>query len=322
MKLHLEKEIFSELIEATAKDLNLSPLYVEKDYWVTYILKNLANSKYKEITIFKGGTSLSKAYKLIDRFSEDIDLAIIITNNSSSNQIKNLIKKIEKDIVDTNFQELLNHPQVSKGSQFRKTVHSYNKLNKGNFGHASENIILELNSFTKPYPYESKEINSFIYDFLIDNAPKLIEQYTLEPFYINVLCYKRTFCEKISAIARASYESDKNFTTLKEKIRHFYDIYFLMKEKNIDRFIHSQEFEDMILSVRNDDKIQFKATKWSTIKLYKTQIFSDTKNILQKLDNFYKTNFSELVYVNSLPSIEDIIAKVEILGIVLKEKKI
>ena len=321
MKLHLEEDIFSELIEVTAKDLNLPSLYVEKDYWVTYILRNLSNSKYKEIAIFKGGTSLSKAYKLIDRFSEDIDLAVM-TDSLSSNKIKNLIKKIEKDIIDNNFQEVPNHPQISKGSQFRKTVHNYKKLNNGNFGHASENIILELNSFAKPYPYESKEINSFVYDFLIDKAPNLIKQYTLEPFFINVLSYKRTFCEKISAIARASYESDKNYTTLKEKIRHFYDIYFLMNEKDIDNFVYSKEFVDMIQSVRSDDKIQFNVKEWSIIKLHKTPIFTDTKDILQKLDNFYKTDFSELVYVKTLPSIKDIIAKVEILSTILKDKNL
>ena len=90
MTLHNDKETFKELIETTAKDLNLPSLYIEKDYWVTYILKNLSKSDYKDIAIFKGGTSLSKAYKIIDRFSEDIDLAVI-TNNLGSNQIKTLI---------------------------------------------------------------------------------------------------------------------------------------------------------------------------------------------------------------------------------------
>ena len=60
MRLHTDKELFKELIDATAKDLNLPSLYIEKDYWVTYILKNLSNSEYSDIAIFKGGTSLSQ----------------------------------------------------------------------------------------------------------------------------------------------------------------------------------------------------------------------------------------------------------------------
>jgi len=322
MKLHLDHQVFRELIEATAKKLDLTSLYIEKDYWVTYILKNLSYSKYKDTAIFKGGTSLSKAYKLIDRFSEDIDLAIVVDKNSSSNQIKNLIKKVEKDIIDDNFTELPKHPQVSKGSQFRKTVYDYEKMDNGNFGHASENIILELNSFAKPHPYESRQISSYISEFLIDKAPQLIIQYNLEPFCVNVLSYKRTFCEKISAIARASCESDENYSSLKEKIRHFYDIYFLMNEQEIERFLYSDEFVDMMKSVRDDDKNQFQANDWSTIKLYSTQIFTDTQHIMQKLDNFYKTVFSELVYAKTLPSIEDIIDKVEFLGGILKDRNL
>jgi predicted nucleotidyltransferase component of viral defense system len=77
MKLHLEKGLFTDLIDATAKDLTLPFLYVEKDYWVSYVLKSLASSEYSDIAIFKGGTSLSKAYKIIESFSEDIDLAVI-----------------------------------------------------------------------------------------------------------------------------------------------------------------------------------------------------------------------------------------------------
>ena len=66
MTLHNNKELFQKLIEATAKELNLPSLYIEKDYWVTYILRNLSMSSYADVAIFKGGTSLSKAYKIKD----------------------------------------------------------------------------------------------------------------------------------------------------------------------------------------------------------------------------------------------------------------
>lgn len=321
MNLHLELETFKEFIEATAKDLNLPSLYIEKDYWVTYILKKLSYSIHKDTAIFKGGTSLSKAYKLIDRFSEDIDLAVI-TNDLGSNQIKTLIKNIEKDILDENFQEVPNHPQVSKGSLFRKTVHYYEKIDNGDFGHANENIILELNSFAQPHPYDTKQINTYIYDFLVDKAPELITQYSLEPFDLNVLNYKRTFCEKISAIARASYESDENHTSLKEKIRHFYDIYFLVNEDDVSEFLHSDDFVDMIQKVRADDKNQFNDTNWATIHLHSTNIFTNTQKILNELKNFYRTDFNELVYAQTLPEMNDIIVKIEIIGKILADKNL
>jgi len=321
MTLHIDQATFQELIEVTAKELNLPILYIEKDYWVTYILKNLSNSEHKDVAIFKGGTSLSKAYKIIDRFSEDIDLAVI-TNGLNSNQIKNLIKQVEKDIIDKNFNELPDHPQVSKASQFRKTVHDYSRLGNGDFGHANENIILELNSFAQPHPFETKKICSYICDFLSLKAPELVEHYKLEPFNVNVLSYKRTFCEKISAIARASYESDKSYTELKEKIRHFYDIYFLMNEKEIDLFLKSDAFVDMIDKVRIDDQNQFKDSDWSNVALHSTDIFLNAQTILLELTNFYMSNFNELVYAQTLPSMDEIVVKIEKLSKILQENRL
>lgn len=322
MTLHLEKELFNDLIESTATALNLPTLYIEKDYWVTYVLKRLANSDYSKIAIFKGGTSLSKAYKIIDRFSEDIDLAVI-TEEKNSNQIKKLIKEIEKTILDENFRELTKHEQVSKGSEFRKTVHHYPKLENGDFGHAVENIILELNSFAQPHPYELQEVSSYIFEFLSQAAPTMIEEYGLEPFNLNVLDYRRTFCEKISAIARASYESDEENIQLKEKIRHFYDIYFLMQEEKIQLFLHSNEFEEMIRKVREDDLKQFNKNNWATVSLSSTKIFTNTSQVINKLKDFYKSNFRDLVYTNDLPIIDkDIKGSIELLSIVLQEKNL
>ena len=321
MTLHTDKELFKEIIDTTARDLNLPFLYVEKDYWVTYVLKNLANSEYSEIAIFKGGTSLSKAYKIIDRFSEDIDLAVI-TDGAGSNQIKKLIKKIEVAILDENFNELPNHEQTSKGSEFRKTVHDYMKLQSGDFGHANESIILELNSFAHPHPFEAKEISTYIFDFLSKVAPTMIEQYSLEAFNINVLNYKRTFCEKISAVARASYESDNEQTQLKEKIRHFYDIYFLMNEQEVDLFLNSPEFIDMIQKVRVDDQNQFNQNNWASVPLYTTKIFTDTSAVLEKLNSFYTKDFKDLVYAQTLPQMSDIKIKIEDLASILTRNKL
>ena len=84
MKYLHEHEDFKLLINETAKQVNLSPFIIEKDYWVTYLLKNLAKSEFANEFVFKGGTCLSKAYALIDRFSEDIDILMIETDTTKS----------------------------------------------------------------------------------------------------------------------------------------------------------------------------------------------------------------------------------------------
>ena len=90
MRLHQNKEAFVELSQATARSLGLPEIYIEKDYWIAKALKHLADSEFVNHVVFKGGTSLSKAYRIIDRFSEDIDLAVI-KGDKSGNAINMLL---------------------------------------------------------------------------------------------------------------------------------------------------------------------------------------------------------------------------------------
>jgi len=316
--LHKNEELFSQVIEATARDMNINPLYVEKDYWVTYVLKKLSLSDYADTVIFKGGTSLSKAYKIIHRFSEDIDLAII-TNDLNGNQIKTLIRNIEKDILDENFHEI-NLPITSKGSQFRKTVHCYPKINDGDFGHANENIILEINSFANPAPYSKKSINTYISEFLESIEPAVIEEFELESFEINVLDIRRTFCEKISAVARASYKLDKEQTELKNKIRHLYDIHLLLP--HLEDFLGSSDFIKLIGEVREDDKNQFSNAKWTDVEFCATPIFQDSSIVMEYLNQYYTNIFKDLVYSDICPTMEDLKKSIKKIADTLKKANI
>lgn len=321
MNLHANRSLFADLVEESAKSLGIAPIFIEKDYWVTFILKRLSKSKYKDIAIFKGGTSLSKAYRIIDRFSEDVDIAIV-DKGLSGNKLKQTIKNIEDELTHQIFTQV-QMPQTSKGSKFRKTIHRYPQNIDGDFKHAKENILLELNAFANPYPIVSKMISSYIYDFLKDKEGGIIQTYSIEPFCVNVLDYVRTFCEKLSAIARATYEDDKNYTKLKEKIRHFYDIYFLMQEKKIQNFINTNEFIDMIKSVRAYDKVQFNDNDWAKIPLHQTQIFTSDGAILDKTINFYNHEFSALVYSKEkMPTMDKIKLEIEKISHILKSKKI
>ncbi len=70
MKLHKYKNAFEGAIVAAAEHFGISEIYIEKDYWVTFALKQIFTSKEaKDIAVFKGGTSLSKCFGIIERFS-------------------------------------------------------------------------------------------------------------------------------------------------------------------------------------------------------------------------------------------------------------
>ena len=69
MNLHHDIKLFTATIRAASEHLNIIPVYVEKDYWITLVLSQLAKSDMAGSVVFKGGTSLSKGYSLINRFS-------------------------------------------------------------------------------------------------------------------------------------------------------------------------------------------------------------------------------------------------------------
>lgn len=73
MNLHLDREAFAELVTAAANELHIPPGIIEKDYYVTLALRELA-SRIPGM-VFKGGTSLTKCYQILERFSEDIDIS-------------------------------------------------------------------------------------------------------------------------------------------------------------------------------------------------------------------------------------------------------
>ena len=76
MKLLAQHPDFRILLQNAGESLKIRPTLVLKDYWVTAVLRVLAASDFRGKFLFKGGTSLSKGWKLIDRFSEDVDLLL------------------------------------------------------------------------------------------------------------------------------------------------------------------------------------------------------------------------------------------------------
>ena len=309
MKLHLDKENFKSAIIATSNALNIRQVFIEKDYWVTFILYNLSKSNFLERVVFKGGTSLSKAYGVIHRFSEDVDLVVVL-NDENENQIKALIRKIEKSIAIKPFEEVNDIAITPKGSRFRKTVWQYLKETEDeNFGDASKQLILEINSFVKPSPFSLLPIRTYIAEYLLQNKDhESIDEFGLHDFKINVLNYKRTFVEKISAITRACFESDASLNELKRKIRHLYDITMLYRREEIKSLFESGEFTQIHEQVRkNDIEVSLVQKNISEKNWREAVIFTDTKNVLEKLKDTYHGQFKTLIYnLETMPALEEI----------------
>ena len=95
MKLHGNKQLFTDAVRTTSEMMGIAPEFVEKDYWICQILQKLSRHSDSNRIIWKGGTSLSKAYSLVKRFSSDVDFAVI-SDGLSQSQLKQLIARISK----------------------------------------------------------------------------------------------------------------------------------------------------------------------------------------------------------------------------------
>ncbi len=292
MILHQNNKLFYETLRYASQFLNIKLEFVEKDYWITLVLNRLASSKYSNEAVFKGGTSLSKGYNIIERFSEDVDIAIMNNNNRSGNEIKTIIRNIEKEI-SMELIEIQDNHKTSKGSRFRKSVFNYVELEK----HNNNTLIIEINSFANPFPFQECSISSMVYDFLNqNNNAALIEKYNLQPFKLNVLSKEQTLLEKIVSLIRFSYQENV-IESISGKIRHFYDLYYLMQIRECVDFVESKSFKESFSKILNHDKKMFEEPRgWQEKQLDESQIVSSFPFIWEKIKGIYQNELSALAY--------------------------
>ena len=293
MKLHQDPKLFSDTIRAASQHLNIKLEFVEKDYWITQVLCELSRSKFSDISVFKGGTSLSKGYNLIERFSEDVDLAIIDDGNSTGNKIKTIIRSLEKEITH-GLNEIKTKGITSKGSQFRKSVFEYPSISKINSGN---NLIVEINSFANPFPYKRLSIKSMVYDFLVQTGYETyIHQYDLNPFEVNVLSMEQTLLEKLVSLIRFSFNSNP-IESVSQKIRHFYDLYYLMSNTECALFVSSKSFKLRFEEiVEHDRQIFDEPSGWQFKQIADSPLVNDFDNLWAQLKITYQTELSAYAY--------------------------
>lgn len=295
MMLHTEKELFEAAIKETADNLGIKDYFIEKDYWISLVLKRLSESKYVDSVVFKGGTSLSKGYKLINRFSEDVDVAVIITPDTSGNQIKTLIRTVEKEIAfDLN--EIEVDGVTSKGSRFRKAVYEFPVILKQKVS-TPKSIIVEINSFANPFPYHKVSIQSMIGEYLqSQNQEELFKKYDLVAFDINVLDKEQTLIEKLVSLIRFSFDANP-IESISGKIRHFYDLYYLLQDEACNKYVNSDEFKVQFRQVLAHDQQQFdEPAGWNKKTIQDSPLIKDFDSIWEKLKSTYTNELSMLAY--------------------------
>jgi predicted nucleotidyltransferase component of viral defense system len=318
MNLHHNEELLEDAILATAEFLDIRDIYVEKDYWVTVALHEIFHSHIADQSVFKGGTALSKCHKLIERFSEDIDLVVLRSEGENDNKLKKKIRAIGK-VVEQVIPEIEVEGLTNIMGNIRKTVHQYNKLFEGEFGQVREHVVVEATWLGNFEPFFNMQVGSYIYEMMkFKGQDELIEKYNLAPFTIQVLSKLRTFCEKIMSLVRFS-RTQEPIDDLRNKIRHVYDIHQMLKDEEIQQFIESSDFDDMLTKVGNDDMIGYKNNNaWISEHPATAIIFDKPQETWGQLSTAYKGGFKDLV-IGELPVEGELIETLKQVGTRLKK---
>lgn len=220
MKLHRDKYSFLNIIGLIHSVTGIREDILEKDYYVTLLLKELSEKQETLPAYFKGGTALYKAQKSIRRFSEDIDLTICIDNCSGSQAKKRLETATKKyiSLPRTSRKELEDDRKGSITAVYDYmplvTVDTDDPLQR--FGY----VKVEGTSFTVSEPFSTLEIEPVIYTYATEEQRSILrEQFGVMPFPIKTIRLERIFADKIFA-AEFYYERGMYFDVAK----HIYDV--------------------------------------------------------------------------------------------------
>lgn len=273
--------INTELIEAIAADLGVGASLVEKDWYAMRLIAAISEVKHSTMQlVFSGGTSLSKGYGLIQRFSEDIDFKVADSQNYKRNDFRDyrllIVEAIRRSSGDW---ELSNESIKSEnGSKFFKCEITYQHLFVTSAS-LRPNIRLEVTFEPPALSFEKRPLKSFI-----------AQAQDQEPEVLSIPCVSpvETAADKLSAlvwrVAVRDRENDKDDPTF---VRHLHDLVAL--EKIINQSNQFAELARKCLS--KDAKRDKKSGTGELPDIERFQLMLETL----KIDPLYEKEYNHFV---------------------------
>jgi len=298
---------FADLIRIVAERQSIDdPALVEKDYWIMHCLYGLQQLGHS--FELKGGTSLSKAYGIIDRFSEDIDIRIEppadMNVKTGRNQNKPahvesrkgfydwLSETIKIDGIDTVVRDTEFDDVRYRSGGIRLHYASVTSF----IDDLKEGILLEL-GFDDVAPNTPMLITSWAYDYAVDKV-EIIDNRAKD-----VLCYRPeyTLVEKLQAISTKYRKQQEDGAFPRNFMRHYYDVYALLNEPEVQAFIGTSEY------YQHKDK-RFPKADNQTISENEAFMLSDPAIRKTYEQEYYKT---PRLYYTEQPAFEDILERIQ-----------
>ncbi len=314
-----------EAINTVALQTGLPPSSIEKDWWVTQVLKALHTLPYAEHIAFKGGTSLSKCWNLIARFSEDVDIALSreflgFSGDLTKTQISDRLRRAACSFVREKMQYDVREALLQLGIRADAfsvdvvitpitttdpeviTV-TYNSLYDVS-PYIKNTVKIEISGRSMMEPVEQKAINAVI-DTYFPKAP-----FAEESFCVNAVIPERTFLEKVFLLHE---EFRKDVVRVERMSRHIYDLAMMMnsEERIADRAIHNEELYRTVLEHRRKF-IGLKGFDYD--ELYPDSLcIVPNEEIAKRWQEDYKFMCEHMIY-GPVPSFEELMDKLSTLN--------
>jgi predicted nucleotidyltransferase component of viral defense system len=253
MKLHLEPSAFETLLLDTSDKTGIRADIIEKDYYVTLLLKELAGKQNEVPAYFKGGTALYKALGSIRRFSEDIDLTVSVEDCSNS-QAKSRLERAALEY------SCLARDKADQDNDNRKgsitSVYKYNSVVDIDSEDALQRfgrVKVEATSFTVSEPFEPMPIAPILFNMASDEQKEILTNtYEVGPFAIATIKLERIFVDKVFA-AEFYFLREGYFDVAK----HLYDLVVLLQNDKIKAMLLDKELlEKMIGFKRKEEQLR------------------------------------------------------------------
>lgn len=246
--LHEDGKSFEYLLTAVSGRSGISPAILEKDYYVTFFLEQLAQKQKSGVkAYFKGGTALYKNLKTVGRFSEDIDIGVNtigLSRTQNDKRLSDVTKKYE------GLERLANEGVTNRQSVL--AVYAYKPIfNPGNdvldrFG----KIKIEADSFTISEPTETIETSSLLYDFADKREKDILDSHFMnKPFLVETIALERMFVDKLFAAETYINKMETEDRGL-EASKHLYDITVMTRLPRIQSFLSNEPELGRIIGIR------------------------------------------------------------------------
>lgn len=234
----------ARLIDFTARAMSLDPALIEKDYWAVETLRAARDGievavndvAVHLIPVFKGGTSLSKAFGLVQRFSEDVDLLVPLPVQSPTDYSNNQRAEILKAIT-TEIGSRLRIEGERRGGR-RGVDHHWKYPYPAQFGDDATRttlpqVVVELTVMGGSQPSSVRTITSYAAD-RAGELDGLAAYGDLEPVDVVTLAPERTLVEKLAMLHNAATQAlDGDPRRLQLAGRHYYDIAMLLRSPDV-----------------------------------------------------------------------------------------